>query len=103
MPQQRTTTLVEAVSEGNGAQDFYPVLAYLRDTCSPSQRPLHDPMQQHFDDKLQAAALVQHTYPGGEISYELVMIHNHLLKRFTLYSVRKAPTLGLFRALIGAK
>ena len=100
---QRTTVVVGAVDEGNRAQDFYPVLAYLRDTSSPSQRPLYNIIRDHMDERLAAAALLQHTYPGGLRSYELVILHDHLLKRFTISSTRETPSMDLFKALIGAR
>jgi len=100
---QRTTVVVGAVDAGNGPEDFYAVFAYLRDTCSPSQRPLYNAIRDHMDEHLKAAALLQHAFPGGERSYELVILHNHLLKRFTLSSTREAPSMDLFKALIGAR
>lgn len=83
----RSSILVAAVNEGDVDTDFYPVSAYLRDSSIPNVRPLYNVFQQHYDDRLKAAALVHH--PAG--TYELVMLHNHMLKRFVSELTRTAP------------
>lgn len=99
---ESTTTVVGAVAKGNGASDFYPVLAWLRDTCIPNARPLYNPMNEHFDDNLQAAVLLNHDGWRGN-TYELVIIHNHMVKRFTPHMSRQAPSWSEFTYIFGAK
>ncbi|MNO19227.1 hypothetical protein D3C76_89550 [compost metagenome] len=95
-----TTPVVGAVSHGNGALDFYPVLAWLRDTCVPECRPLHSVLNDHYDDQLMAAVVLRH-YDGRGSTHELVIIHNHLLKRFTSHMCRQAPTWSEFTHIAG--
>lgn len=96
----RSVPVVGAVEKGNGALDFYPVLAWLRDTCIPDCRPLYNVLNEHYDEHLKAAALMRHTY-GEDTTYELVIIHNHMLKRFTSHMCRKAPTWSEFTHILG--
>lgn len=86
-----TTVVVGAVGKGNGADDFYPVLAWLRDTCYPNARPLFKMMSDHYDEGLMAAVVLHHEN-WGEKSYELVVLHEHMLKRFTSQMCRTAPS-----------
>lgn len=95
-----TTTVVGAVSKGNGVDDFYPVLAWLRDTCYPTARPLHTMLNDHYDEGLKAAVVLHHDN-WGEKSYELVLIHNHMLKRFSSQVCHMAPSWEEFTYIFG--
>jgi hypothetical protein len=90
-----TTVVVAAVDKGKD-DDFYPVLAWLRDTCIPDIRPLYNVMNDHYDDELKAAALVKHQMEDGSHVYELVLHHGHLEKRVRSGIMRQAPTLATF-------
>lgn len=90
-----TTVVVAAVDKGKD-DDFYSVLAWLRDTCIPTVRPLYNVMNDHYDDELKAAALIKHQMEDGSHVYELVLHYGHLEKRIRAGVPRKAPSMASF-------
>lgn len=94
--------MIAAVDTGN-EDDMYPVLAYLRDTCIPLVRPLHAPMRDICYDGCKAAGLVKHQMDDGSTTYELIVWHHHLEKRFRADFPRRTPTLDAFNKHITGK
>lgn len=90
-----TTVVVAAVDKGK-EEDFYSVLAWLRDTCIPDVRPLYNVMNDHYDDDLKAAALIKHQMDDGTHAYELVLHYGHLEIRTRAGLARKSPSLASF-------
>lgn len=97
-----TTVIITAVDKGDADADFWPLIQWLRDTCIPDVRPLYNVFYEHFNTEewCKAATLLQHK-DGRKTTYELVILHNHLIKRFTSCMARRAPTAEQFLTMIG--
>lgn len=89
------TVLIAAVDAGK-EEDLYPVMAYLRDTCVPSLRPLYAPMQALCFAGCKAAAVVKYDMDDSTSRYELVVQRGHLETRIKSTVHRQTPTLGEF-------
>lgn len=79
----------------DNVDDHYDLYAYLRDSCTPSVRPLFNCLRDHYDDKLKAAALVEHR-SGQQVIYELVIWHGYAEVRFRAGAPRNPPTVEEF-------
>lgn len=91
-----TSVLIAAVDDGDLTRDFYPVKAWLRDTCIPAVRPLYNELCNVDDHGLKAVALLEHTMTDGSSVYELLIHHGCFEKRIRATVPRHVPTLADF-------
>lgn len=84
--------VIGAALKNNESEDFYNVMAWLRDSSNPNIRQLHGTMVKHMDGRLKAAVLLR--LPDN--AYQLVLLHDHMLKRFQVCISRRTPTWTVF-------
>ena len=84
--------VIGAVLKNDEAEDFYQIMAWLRDSANPAVRHFHPTLVSHMDGRLMAAVLLRHH--DGE--HELVLLHDHLIKRFRVKVTRRPPTWSAF-------
>lgn len=87
--------VIAATVRIDNVDDHYDLYSYLRDSCTPAIRPLFNCLADHYDDKLKAAALVEHRV-GHHVVYELVIWYGYAEVRFRAGIPRNPPTLDDF-------
>lgn len=76
----------------DNVDDHYDLYSYLRDSCTPTIRPLFNCLADHYDDKLKAAALIKR----DDGLHELVIWSGYAEVRFKASVPRNPPTVEEF-------
>jgi hypothetical protein len=99
---RQTTVVIGAADKGNLDEDFGNIHDWLRDTDIEDCRPLFKCLADHYDDGLKAAVVLRHV-DGDDVSHELVILHDELLKRYSSPIISEEPSWNEFLYRAGAK